>query len=442
MQRTLLKWLSSTLFICMAISVCYAGGIRKHKIKKLFKHSLIFNTHFTGFALYDIDKQQTVYELNADRYFSPASNTKLFTFYTCLKMLPDSVPALRYSIRGDSLLFWGTGDPSFLHTELKGTNAYNLLLQSNKKLFFCPGLYQNDIYGAGWAWDDYNDYYQAEINELPIENNLITVYANASKHLQAFPGYFNQFLTTDSNYRPVSYRLKRSFLNNTIAAPVMPVPVGYKQEIPWKVSSDVTAMLLQDTLKKHITLLNNIDVPLDAKVVYNVNADTVYSHMLQTSDNFMAEQLLLVCSSVKFNYLNTDSVRQYAIRNYLNDLPDKPQWADGSGLSRLNLFTPRSIIVLLNKIRAQVNNDELLHSMLAAGGVSGTLRSAYKTDNGQAFVWGKTGSLSNNYNQSGYLVTRKGRRLAFCFMNNNYVDSTRTVRDEMARVITYIHDNF
>lgn len=441
MPRNLLKWLASTLLICLALNVCHAGKIRTRKIKKLFKHSVIFNTHFTGFALYDIDKQQTVYGLNADHYFTPASNTKLFTFYTCLKILADSVPALKYSIRNDSLLFWGTGDPSFLHTELKGANAYNFLKLSDKKLFFCPGQYQNNIYGAGWAWDDYNDYYEAEINELPIYNNLITIYTDTNKQLQTIPAYFNRFLTTDSSYRPTNYRLKRAFLNNKITSPAISIPSGFKQEIPWKTSNELIIQLLQDTLKKAVGLLN-VKLPADAKVIYNINADTVYRHMLQTSDNFMAEQLLLTCSSVKFNYLNTDSVRQYAIRNYLSDLPDKPQWADGSGLSRLNLFTPRSIIVLLNKIRKQVNNDELLHSMLSAGGVSGTLRSAYKTDNGQPFVWGKTGSLSNNYNQSGYLITRKGRRLAYCFMNNNYVDSTRSVRDEMARVITYIHDNF
>jgi serine-type D-Ala-D-Ala carboxypeptidase/endopeptidase (penicillin-binding protein 4) len=441
MHRNLLKWLAPALFICIALNVCHAGGIRKRKIKKLFKHSTIFNTHFTGFALYDMDKQQTVYELNADHYFSPASNTKLFTFYTCLKMLPDSVPALKYSIHSDSLLFWGTGDPSLLHPDLKSTNAYNFLKQSDKRLFFCTGQYQNNIYGAGWAWDDYNDYYQAEINELPIAGNLITIYADTNKQLQTIPAYFSSFLTTDSSYQPINYRLKRSFLSNTITSPSTPVPSRFKQEIPWKTSTGLIVQLLQDTLKKTVTLLNT-KLPADAKVIYSINADTVYRHMLQTSDNFMAEQLLLSCSSVKFAYLNTDSVRQYAIRNYLNDLPDKPQWADGSGLSRLNLFTPRSIIVLLNKIREQVNNDTLLHSMLSAGGVSGTLRSAYKTDDGQPFVWGKTGSLSNNYNQSGYLITRKGHRLAYCFMNNNYVDSTRSVRDEMARVITYIHDNF
>ena len=164
--------------------------------------------------------------------------------------------------------------------------------------------------------------------------------------------------------------------------------------------------------------------------------------MLQPSDNFIAEQLLLVCSSVKFKTLSSDSVITYAKAHFLNDLPDVPQWADGSGLSRQNLFTPRSIIALLEKIDNEVKNDSLLHSLLPEGGVVGTIRHAYKTDNGQPFIWAKTGSLNNVYNQGGYFVTRKGRRLAFSFMNNNFTRPASEVRNEMVRIVTWIHDNY
>jgi D-alanyl-D-alanine carboxypeptidase/D-alanyl-D-alanine-endopeptidase (penicillin-binding protein 4) len=140
--------------------------------------------------------------------------------------------------------------------------------------------------------------------------------------------------------------------------------------------------------------------------------------------------------------LNTDSVINYSKAHYLTDLPDNPQWVDGSGLSRRNLFTPRTIISLLCKIRGEVKDENFLHSLMPAGGVAGTIRTAYKTDNGQPFVWAKTGSLSNNYNQSGYLVTRKGRHLAFSFMNNNFTRPAREVRDEMVRIMTYIHENY
>jgi D-alanyl-D-alanine carboxypeptidase/D-alanyl-D-alanine-endopeptidase (penicillin-binding protein 4) len=419
----------------------YGRSIKKRKIKKQFKHSQIVNDHFTGFALYDLDDKKMIYELNADKYFTPASNTKLFTFYTCLKMLGDSIPALRYETRHDSLVFWGTGDPSFLHSDLKGVNAYRFLQQSNKTLYYSATGYGNDFFGSGWAWDDYGDYYQAEINGLPLEDNVALIYADHDGNLQVKPNYLKRFLNSDTSYHPKRFTVKRDFLSNSFSYPVMPVPANFKQEIPWKTSTELTLALLQDTLKKPVWPIN-LPLSSSAKTLYNASADSVYRRMLQPSDNFIAEQLLLACSSVKFNTLNTDSVISYSKTHFLNDLPDAPQWADGSGLSRRNLFTPRSIIALLCKIEDEVKNDQLLHSMMPAGGTTGTIRTAYKTDNGQVFVWAKTGSLGNVYNQSGYLVTRKGKRLAFSFMNNGFTRPVREIRDEMTRIMTYIHEEF
>jgi D-alanyl-D-alanine carboxypeptidase/D-alanyl-D-alanine-endopeptidase (penicillin-binding protein 4) len=419
----------------------YGHGIKKRKIKKQFKHSRIMQDHFTGFALYDLDDQKMIYELNADKYFIPASNTKLFTFYTALKMLGDSIPALRYELRYDSLVFWGTGDPSFLHSDLKGLNGLKFLAQSTKKLYYSTRGYADGFFGAGWAWDDYNDYYQAEITDLPIADNVALLYADANGNLQITPSYLKRYLNSDTSYHPDKFKVKRDFLRNYFVYPVMPIPPDFRQEIPWKTSTGLTLELLRDTLKKAVW---PVDIPLSAtaKTIYNTDARTVYARMLQPSDNFIAEQLLLACSSVKFNTLNTDSVIGYAKTHFLNDLPDEPQWVDGSGLSRMNLFTPRSIVALLLKIKDAVNNEELLHSMMPAGGATGTLKNAYKTDNGTVFIWAKTGSLSNNYNQSGFLVTRKGKRLAFSFMNNNFTRPVKEVRDEMVRIMTYIHEEF
>lgn len=417
-----------------------AGHIRKRKIKKQFKHSVILNDHFTGFALYNLDEKKMIWSQNGGKFFTPASNTKLFTFYTCLNMLGDSIPAIKYVVRHDSLIFWGVGDPAFLHTELKGTKGFNFLKNSGKKLFLSTGNYTGDFYGDGWAWDDYNDYYQPEINALPIEDNVATFYADKNDSLQVRPGYLKKFLRCDSNFHPSHFKVQRDFVNNTFACPPGNPPKKFSQDVPWKVSDSLTLALLRDTLKLDVATIL-LPCPDSAKTIYDENADTVYRHMLQPSDNFMAEQLLLVCSSAKFKALNTDSTITYSMKHFLNDLPDTPQWVDGSGLSRRNLFTPRDMIALLCKISDKIKNDGLLHSLLPEGGVSGTIRHAYKADKDKPFIWAKTGSLSNNYNQSGYFITRKGKRLAFSFMNNNFTRPAGQVRDEMVRIITWIHEN-
>lgn len=195
----------------MGSDIVYGRTIKKRKIKKQFKHSQIVNDHFTGFALYDMDEKKMVFELNSDKYFTPASNTKLFTFYTCHKMLGDSIPAFKYEVHHDSLVFWGTGDPSFLHSDLKGINGFKFLQNSSKKLYYSTTGYTGDFFGPGWGWDDYNDDYQVEINALPIEDNEALLYADHDGNMQVKPNYFKRYLTRDPDYPAGIFKLNAIF---------------------------------------------------------------------------------------------------------------------------------------------------------------------------------------------------------------------------------------
>ncbi|RYE16161.1 MAG: peptidase S13, partial [Sphingobacteriaceae bacterium] len=277
------------------------------------------------------------------------------------------------------------------HSALKSTKVYDFLRQSSKKLFFADNNYSGNFYGEGWPYGDYNDYYQVEINALPIENNVAKFSVDANGNLQVKPAYFQSKLTLDTSYHPKNYMIKRALFENKFVYPAATISPQFKQEIPWKTSSELTVALLQDTLKKTVELLQ-MKMPANAKTLYSIAADSVYKYMLWPSDNFIAEQLLLVCSSKLGQNLSTQVAIDFSKKQFLKDLPDEPQWADGSGLSRQNLFTP--------------------------------------------------GSLGNVYNQSGYLITRKGRKLLFCYMNNNFTQSTAVIRAEMARIITAIHNRF
>ena len=136
--------------------------------------------------------------------------------------------------------------------------------------------------------------------------------------------------------------------------------------------------------------------------------------------------------------LSTERVIRYARKNLLAGLPDPVYWADGSGLSRLNLLTPRTLTGLLLRLHQEVPEARLL-SLLAAGGGQGTLRRRYH-DAAGPWVWGKTGTLSNNLNVCGYLRTRGGRLLAFSFMNNNHVAESADLRNEVERVLRQVRE--
>jgi len=77
---------------------------------------------------------------------------------------------------------------------------------------------------------------------------------------------------------------------------------------------------------------------------------------------------------------------------------------------------------------------------MSIGGQSGTLKNAYNTKT--PFVYAKTGTLSGVYNQSGYLITKKGKTLIFSFMNNNFVDAASKYRILTSELLTWIHENY
>jgi D-alanyl-D-alanine carboxypeptidase/D-alanyl-D-alanine-endopeptidase (penicillin-binding protein 4) len=161
--------------------------------------------------------------------------------------------------------------------------------------------------------------------------------------------------------------------------------------------------------------------------------------MLLPSDNFIAEQLLLTYAAENNQPMNTSSIIDYISKNHLTDLPEKPQWVDGSGLSRQNLFSPADMVKLCEKIYDEVNNEERLFGLLPQGG-TGTLRNYFKAD--KPFIFAKTGSLSNNHSLSGYLKTNSGKTMIFSFMNNNFVNPTGEIRKEMERILTLIHEKY
>lgn len=418
-----------------------AKPVRPGKILKMIRKSPVLRQHYTGFALYDLKEKKMIAQQNGDKYFTPASNTKLFTFYAGLKLLKDSIAGMQYIEKGDSLIFWGTGDPTFLNPDYKKQPVLEKLKAINKKIYWAPGRYTSPFYGTGWTYDDYNEYYQPEVSELPVYGNII-LFTHNGDHVASYPEFNRNSpfqLFTDEKRKTGSFRIYRDILTNDFYQPSVPVAANFNQGVPFKVSVPTISAILKSNIPNFAGTVN-YTLPADYKTWYSEPADSLYRNMLLPSDNFIAEQLLLNIAATNDIEMNTPVVIDHIIKNLLPDLPDKPIWVDGSGLSRQDLFTPRSIVRLCEKIYEATDDERRLFNLLPNGGKTGTLRNLFKSE--QPFVFAKTGSLSNNHNQSGYLITKKGKKLIYSFMNNNFVLPTAEVRNEMERIITYIHKTY
>ena len=426
------------LFSYFAIVICFAtlhpaNAQSKRKIEKIFKASEIVNNHYTGFALYDPAKNKMVYELDANKPAIPASNTKLITLYTALNMLGDSIPGLRYITKGDSLIFWGTGDPSMLHPDLKSTKVYDFLKNSGKKLFYSHSNASTDFVGSA--------VYTIAMVSLPVGVNTAQAYSGPDGKVQLKPEFLNAYLKPDTSYHPSSFSVRRDERTNTFSYPEMSIPANFRQTVYLVPGAKLTQQTLSEVLGKPVNL-TNMALPATAKTVYSIRADSLYKRMMLPSDNYLAEQILYICSSTLPGPLSVEAAIEHSSKNYLTDLPDLFQWSDGSGLSRNNYFSPRSIVKMLIKIRDKVGDEQRLLNMFPVGGISGTLRTAFKTDNGVPFVWAKTGTLSNVRIQGGYLVTRKGKKFIYSFMNNNFLIPPADISNEMVRIMTMIHEKY
>jgi serine-type D-Ala-D-Ala carboxypeptidase/endopeptidase (penicillin-binding protein 4) len=419
------------------IAALLIGCSPMHLIKKgIGKTEQELQEH-VGFYLVDQSTNKTLLDYNGSKYFTPASNTKIFTFYTCLRLLGDSVSSLKYFQSGDSLIFQGLGDPSFLYKNVfDNGRVYQFLTNQPAKLFFSNKNFQTDNLGAGWAWDDYNDYYSAERAAFPIYGNLISVQHPKEESFIFQPSRFS------SDFHLSEEVNKNEKIVRGIDSNLLLFSKGKKKtnffSIPFRVSSDLIIDLLSDTLHRSVEEVNRF-IPKNAVVLKSIPADSLYKVMMQGSDNFIAEQLLLQCAVIVSDTLKPELAIQYSSKNFISDLPDTSQWVDGSGLSRMNLFTPRSIVTLWGKISAIVPQERLF-ALLAVGGKNGTIKNWYKAE--VPYIFGKTGSLSNNHSLSGFLVTKKNKVFIFSFMNNNFIKSNVDVRTRMEKILKQVHDKF
>lgn len=387
-----------------------------------------------GISIYAPRKNSYLYNYQADKYFVPASNTKLFSMYAAMKWLGDSLPGIRYAETEDSIYLQATGDPTLLHPDFSDHPVIDWLKASGKELVIQQDNWKEKEFGYGWAWDDYNSAYMPERSPLPVYGNTIrwtqvlekTESQDGAIVNEAFV-YSEPEVSWKVNFNPSktsNFSVIRDRYTNQFT-----ISEGKEIlrtiEIPFVTNGVLSALdLLKDTIHRSIVLVPAETTRQVDRVRYSQLRDSVLKTMMFRSDNFFAEQVLLMASQEALGYMNTTDFIDTVLKTACSGLPHPPKWVDASGLSRYNLFTPQDFIWLLKKMEQEMGQNKVLQ--LLPGGNQGTL-SNYYTGMADA-IHAKTGTLSGHVALSGYLTTKKGEPLLFSILVNNHQTSAAKVR--------------
>lgn len=283
-------------------------------------------------------------------------------------------------------------------------------------------------------WDDFDDYYQAELTSLPLFGNIL--YIKKDSFTTSFtPIEF--VINKEKNY--TNRFVKREINLNSFTLPaILDTIKSFEQEIPYLNAAETNIKLLERLVGDTINLIYR-SIPKDALTKYSLPKDTVLRRMMQVSDNMLAEHLLLAVGVKLTDSVSLNHSLNVITSTFLSDLPQKPIWVDGSGLSRYNRFTPASIVQLLQKMNHDIPEDRLF-SMFVKD-FEKNLPDFPLAFESKPVIYAKSGSMTGVFNLSGYMITKKGRRLAFSFMNNNFGPSVSSVRIAVQEILNEMAKN-
>lgn len=425
------------VIFCVLLILASCTSVKKiafeTDLTRLINKSEVFEEEYVGFSLYDPSNDKFLLNINADKYFTPASNVKAFTFYTTNAILRDSIPTFAYTRRGDSLFVTPLGDPTFLHPDFQEQVALRRLgAFPDENIFISYPEIELKPFGPGWAWDDYEYDFQPERHPLPIYGNVIKV--NVTDSLTTIsPQFFENFVDMDGQRAKGRLTDQNIFYFPSIEAKGDTI----ESIIPFKTSKELHHRLLADTLRKKVKEVSSVPYFM-ADTIYNGRSLPMYATMMLRSDNFIAEQMLYMSALEKNRSSIGEHISELA-NNELVFLPDSLIWVDGSGLSRYNMVTPRNQIALYTRIYRSLAWDRI-QLVFPNGGVSGTIKNWYGAE--EPYIFAKTGTLRHNHCLSGFLKTKTGRILIFSWMNNHYTRPVSEIKVEMQKLFESIRDNY
>jgi serine-type D-Ala-D-Ala carboxypeptidase/endopeptidase (penicillin-binding protein 4) len=445
------------------------------RIDQIVDASPLAKRSFIGIQVVNLDTHKTLYARNADKFFVPASNMKLFTTALALTRLgPDyHLVTKLISDAAGNLVLAGGGDPS-----LSGRDYPYQKEASNRPPLYAleqlvdgaigAGLEQVDgdiigddtlypwvPYPPNWSQDDALGLDGAPVSALTLNENVISLRIRAGEN----PGEAVEITPWPSvEYFGIDNRIVTGEVKSTRHIEVSRLPGSRQLLLSGSVPAGsplvaetvavddpalFAACALYDMLtRKGVTIHGTVrarhrspDQPLEdiSGRVWALRSSPPLSQLLQVVDkvsqNLHAELVLRETGRV----MGSGGTRESGIRvldGFLHEIgapSDEYRMDDGSGLSRNADVTPRLINRLLAYMSASPQRDVWL-SLLPVGGEDGSLTHRLCCSSESRNIVAKTGTLSRVVALSGYADSKTQGNLAFSILINNYGARTQDVQ--------------
>lgn len=432
---------------------------------------------FAGVVVRDAATGEVVYDRNGDRYFLPGSNQKLLVSAAALDILgPDYrfntivIPAGTRSgttLTGN-LVLKGTGDPTLSAAsfdDLAARVAATGIKKITGSLVTDDTFFDNVRLGAEWSWGDEQFAFSSQISALTVaatpdfDTGAVTVKwapaAKAGSPVVVTLDPPNTYVTVQNLAKTVAVggarevSVNRRHGSNTIVVSGT-LPVGGAagrdmrsvEEPAFYAGALFRAALAKRgvTIAKPTTIAGQAPAGTPWVTRQSPPLSALMPAFLKLSNNGHAEILLKTIGRKSANKgqaaVGVAAVNAFLQRSGVDQT--KVRAFDGSGLSRVDLVSPRQVTALLANARSKPWFATWYAALPVAGNpnrmIGGTLAGRMGGTAAADNVHAKTGSMTSVSALSGYVTTASGQELVFSILLNQFIGlaTPKSVENQIA----------
>lgn len=419
-----------------------------------------------GIEIQTLATGTSLYSLNGNMFFTPASSLKLLTSAAALLELGTDyqIKTPLYSVGTPpnltSLRLKGQGDPTITTKTLKTIvhQLQELGVKRIENLIIDDSYFPEPQINPTWEWLDVHSYFATAVNSTILNQNTVTL--TLLPQLEGQPVDFfwsdaiaaqqwqldNQAITGKAD---IDYQIE---LDGYLGKPKLQL----RGELAVNEPPDVWDLAIVDPaqyfLESFRVQLAEAGIEVIKGIVVNQSGQTQLETELIAFDSLPMEQILEEINQESNNLyaeavgkllakkLNSETPIE-AIKSSLDTIginPDEYVLIDVSGLSRQNLITPQALIAILRTM-SQLPEGISYRQTLALAGTNGTLKNRFVNSPVADNLWAKTGTLTGVGSLSGYLINGQDTDLVLSILVNNSELKSNKIRQAIDQIIVILN---